>query len=115
MMIYLDSYSRLEIQFSVHLCDCLTHNYRELHEDAIICICCYLKDTHKKVIILSPTRKLRINCYVDSAFIGLFSYEDPNDPVCYISQLGYVVTFSNCSILWVSTLQTDIALSNLHA
>ena len=36
-----------------------------LHKDAIIRITRYLKDTQEKGLILSPTRKLRVNCYVD--------------------------------------------------
>ena len=67
------------------------------------------------MLILIPTRKLRVNCYVDSHVTVLFSYEDPHNPVCSRSQSGYVVTFVNCTIQWVSNLHTDIYLSTLHA
>ena len=107
--------SRLEIQFSVHECAQFTHNYRASHEDAIIKICRYLKYTWKRGLIISPTRELHVNCYVDSYFGGLLSYEDPQYPVCARSWSGYVVTFSNCPILWVSKLQIDISLSTIHA
>ena len=71
---YLASNYWTEIQFVVHQCALFTHNYRESHEDTIIRICRYLKDTHKKGLILSFTRKLCVNCYVDSYLDGLFSY-----------------------------------------
>ena len=79
---YLASNYRTEIQFYVHQCARFMKNYRASHEDSIICICPYLKETKNKGIILSSTRKLFVNCYVDYEFAGLFSYKDPKDPVC---------------------------------
>ena len=52
MMTYLAYIFLLEIQFSVHQCDLFTHNYQASHGDAIIHTCCYLKETHKKGLIL---------------------------------------------------------------
>ena len=51
---------------------------------------------------------------MDYEFAGLFSSEDPHNPVCSRSQSGYVVTFVNCTIRWVSNLHIDISLSTLH-
>ena len=42
-------------------------------------------------------------------------HEDPQDPICERSRTGFVVTFATCPLLWVSKLQTEIALSNLHS
>ena len=47
MMMHLDSNSRPEIQFAVHKCAQFNQNYRASHEDAIISIWRYLKDTKK--------------------------------------------------------------------
>ena len=115
MMMYLASNSCPEIQFDVHQCDRFTQNYQASHEYAIIHICCYLKDTQKKGVIPSPTRKLHENCYVDYDLAGMFSYEDPHYPMCARSRSVYVVNFSNCPILWLSKLQIEISLSSLHA
>ena len=71
MMMYLASNSWPEIQFDFHQCARFMHNYRASHEESIIHICCDLKDTPKRGIILIPTKKLRINGYVDSNFSGL--------------------------------------------
>ena len=54
-----------------------------------------------------------INCYVDADFAGLWGYEDDQDPVCVKSRTGYVLTLGDCPFLWVSKLQTEIALSTL--
>ena len=78
-------------------------------------MCRYLEDTQKRGLMLSITRKLRVDCYVDSDFAVLFSYEGPHDLVYAISQSRYIVTFNKCPILWVSKLQTYITLSTIHA
>jgi hypothetical protein len=41
---------------------------------------------------------MAVECYVDSDFAGLFSHEDPHDPVCARSRSGYVITFAGCPI-----------------
>ena len=74
MMIYLASNLWPEIQFVVNQWAQFTHNYRSSHEYAVIVIYRYLKDTHKKGLILSHTRKIHVNCYVYSNFVGLFYY-----------------------------------------
>ena len=42
-------------------------------------------------------------------------YEDDQDPVCVKSRTGYVLTLGDCPFLWVSKLQTEIALSTLES
>ena len=41
-------------------------------------------------------------------------HENPQDPICDRSKTGFVVTFDNFFIFWVSKLQIEIALSTLH-
>ena len=55
-----------------------------------------------------------VDCYTDVDFAGLWGHENPQDPIFARSRTGFMVTFSNCPLLWVSKLQTDIALSTLH-
>ena len=40
--------------------------------------------------------------------------EDPQDPICARSRIVFVINFANYPLLWVSKLQTEIALSTLH-
>ena len=48
-------------------------------------------------------------------FAGLWGAEDPQDSICTKSQTGYVITLANYPLHWVSKLQSEIALSTLHA
>ena len=56
-----------------------------------------------------------MNCYPDADFAGLWRHEDPQDPHCVRSCTGYVLTFAGCAVLWVSKLQTEIALSTIES
>ena len=64
---------------------------------------------------IGRSKKLVVNCYSDADFAGLWGNEDPQDPICARSRTGFVITFANCPLLWVSKLQTEIALSTLHS
>ena len=65
--------------------------------------------------MFNPSKKLVVDCYTDADFAGLWGHEDPQDPICARSRTGFVVNFANCPLLWVSKLQTEIALSTLHS
>ena len=56
-----------------------------------------------------------VDCYADADFLGLWVHEYPQEPMCDKIRTVYVVTFSNFPLLWVSKLQTEIALSTLHS
>ena len=56
-----------------------------------------------------------LDFYADAYFAGLWGHEDPQDPICARSITVFVVTFSNFPLLWVSKLQTEIALSTLYS
>ena len=66
-------------------------------------------------MILKPSKTLQVDCYADANFAGLYPVEEPQDSTSVKSRTGYVITFADCPILWVSKLQTEIALSTLHA
>lgn len=115
MLMYLCSNSRPDIQFAVHQCARFTHSPRASHEQAILRICRYLKGTREQGMTFKPDPSMQLNCYVDADFAGLWSVEDDQDPVCVKSRTGYVLTLGNCPLLWVSKLQTEIALSTTEA
>ena len=56
-----------------------------------------------------------VDFYADADFAGLWGHENYQDPICARSRTGFEVTFSNCPLLWVSKLQTYIALSTIHS
>ena len=56
-----------------------------------------------------------MDCYPDANFAGLWNHELPDDPHCVRSRTGYVITLSDCPVIWVSKMQTTIALSTMEA
>jgi hypothetical protein len=56
-----------------------------------------------------------LDCYCDADFAGLYNVENHQDPVCVKSQTGFCLTLGDCPLLWVSKLQTEIALSTTEA
>ena len=75
----------------------------------------YLQGTNYNGLVFNPSKKLVVDCYADVDFSGLWGREHPQDPICDRSRNGFVVTFANCPLLWVSKLQTDSALSTLNS
>ena len=65
--------------------------------------------------MFNPSKKLVVDCYADADFAILWVHEDPQRPICARIRTGFVVTFSNCSLLWLSKIQTEIALSTIHS
>ncbi len=64
---------------------------------------------------LEAWKDLRVDCYVNADFGGLFSVEDKQDPVSIKSRTGYVITYRGAPLLWVSKMQTQVALSTMEA
>ena len=56
-----------------------------------------------------------VDCYADADFVGLWVHEKSQDSFCNRSRTGFVVKFSNCTLLWMSKINTEIALSTLHS
>ena len=115
MMLYLESNTRTDISFDVHQCARFTHNTKASHKTAVKRICRYLQGTKDKDLVFNPSNKLVVDCYANAEFAGLWGYENPLDPIFARSRTIFVVSFANCPMLWVSKLQTDIALSTLRS
>ena len=58
---------------------------------------------------------MELDLYVDADFAGLWGHEHDKDPVCVKSRTGYLITLGECPVIWVSKLQTEIALSTLES
>ena len=81
----------------------------------IECIGLYFKGTQDEGLILNPTGRLDIDCYVNADFAGLWPHEDKNNPTCIKSRTGFVICISDCPVIWSSKLQTDIVTSTMEA
>ena len=112
---YLCSNTWPDIQYAIHQCARFSHNPRASHEQA---------DTPHLPVSARNTnsrydRQTRCQdatkCYVDTDFAGLWNVEHEQDPVCVKSRTGFLLTLGGCPLLWVSKLQTEVALSTTEA
>ena len=114
-LLYLAANSHPDISFAVHQVARFSASPRKSHALAIKCICRYLQGTKDKGLLLSPSGEMIVDAYADADFAGLWHSVDPGNPDSVRSCTGYVVTLANCPLLWVSCLQTEIALSTMEA
>jgi hypothetical protein len=115
MLLYLSGNSRPDISFAVSQCCRFTHSPRHSHGIAVKRILRYLNGTRDKGILFKPLANLQVDCYVDADFAGLWGVESDQDPISVKSRSGYLITFMNCPLLWVSKLQSQIALSTMES
>ena len=87
-----------------------------LHEEALNKIGRYLKLAQECGLILNINRYLfNIDSYPDAYFSGMYEHEKPTDPACVKSRNGCVITFSECTFLWKSKLQTETSILTMEA
>ena len=85
------------------------------HGAAVKRICHYLQGTKTKGLILKPSKQLTVDCFVDAEIAGQWNVENPEDPLCVKSWMGYVLLVGNCPVHWVSKLQSEISVSTMEA
>ena len=115
MLNYLASSTRPDIQFSVHQCARFCNDPKLSHEQAVKHITKYLRTTMTDGMIFKPTKSKGLQCFVDADFAGGWSKDNGTDPSSVFSRTGFVIMYCNCPIIWVSKLQTEIALSTTEA
>jgi hypothetical protein len=115
MLMYLAGNTRPDIAYAVHQAARFTHGTRNSHAAGIKRILRYLQKTRTEGLWLRPQDHLQVDCYVDADFGGLFSVEDKQDPISVKSRTGYVILYRGAPLLWVSKMQTQIALSTMEA
>ena len=71
----------------------------------------YLKQTKDHGLLLGPNQDVcKVVAYPDDDFWGIFVHENHTDPSCVKSRTGFIITFSDCPVLWFSKLHTHTAL-----
>jgi len=98
-----------DLAYIVHQCSRFNNDPKLLHEKAIKCICCYLKETSDKGLIFDPDLSKGFECYVDADWAGNWNKQFPSEAENVYSRTGYVITYAGCPIVWVSKLQPLIA------
>ena len=107
--------TRPEILFAIHQCASFSIDLKLCHEIAIKRIVHFLKHTENKGLFLMPDLAAGIKCYVDADFTSAWNTEDSADPSSVYLRTGYIIMYADCPILWLSRLQTEIALSTMEA
>ena len=64
-------------------------------------------------MIIKPDPTLKLDRFVD--FAGLWNYEDQQDSSSEKSRTGFIITLGGTPVLWISQLQSEIALSTMEA
>jgi hypothetical protein len=86
-----------------------------VHEQALKRMGRYLKATREKGLILNPSGDLKVDAYPDADFAGMYGYLKITDPACVKSRTGFLITVSDCPMVWFSKLQTETAMSTMEA
>ena len=97
-------------QYSRH-----SHHLTMKHAEYLKRVGRYLIATRDKGMIFSPSISLKMVCYVDANFAGLYGHEDEQDPHCVKSCSGFVIYVGGCPILWSSKLQSEFSCSTMEA
>eukprot|EP00546_Thalassionema_frauenfeldii_P000512 CAMPEP_0178932584 /NCGR_PEP_ID=MMETSP0786-20121207/22717_1 /TAXON_ID=186022 /ORGANISM="Thalassionema frauenfeldii, Strain CCMP 1798" /LENGTH=505 /DNA_ID=CAMNT_0020609929 /DNA_START=184 /DNA_END=1701 /DNA_ORIENTATION=- len=112
---YLEKGSRSDIAYIVYQCARFSSNPKKEHGEALKWLGRYLKGTRDKGTIIRPNQKQELEVYVDASFAGDWHPEYGQDEDTARSRHGYIIQYSNCPILWKSSLQGEITLSSTES
>ena len=112
---YLQAMTRPDLAYSVHQCARFCNNPKLLHKQELKRICRYLYLTRNQGLIFKPDLKDGFKCYVDADWAGNWLKMHPNDKTGALSRTGYIITYTNCPIVWGSKMQSFVALSTTEA
>jgi hypothetical protein len=107
--------TRPDILYAVHQCSRFCNDPRLSHEKVAKRIVRYLKRTPKEGLILRPDSARGIQCFVDADFANGWSSEDSDESSTVYSRTGFVIMYAGCPLIWVSKLQSEVALSATEA
>jgi hypothetical protein len=112
---YLSANTQPDIAYAIHQAAHHTQYPRASHALAVKLILRYLQGTKDHGTIFRPDNSMKVDGYVDADFAGIWKAEHDQDPICAKSRTGYMIKFCNVPVLWVSKMQTQIALSTMEA
>ena len=115
MLNWLARSTRPDILFAVSQVGRFMAYPKKIHEDAVIRICEYLRDTSDKGMQMKPKKKDGFTVYADADFAGNFNKHDTEDPATAKSRSAYHIMYKGCLLFSHSKLQSEIALSTTEA
>jgi len=107
--------TRPDICMATHQVSRFSSSPKAAHFNAVKRIVKYLIGTKDKGLILKPDKSKGIECFVDADFAGAYDKQNSEDEENVLSRTGYVIKYANCPVLWVSKLQSEIALSTTES
>jgi len=107
--------SRSDIAYATNAAARFTSSPKQSHCEALKRIGRYLKGTRDKGITFKPEGELKLEAFADADFAGMWKIENKQSTNSVKSRTGYTIMFAGCPVVWVSKLQTEIALSTLEA
>ena len=115
MLTYLQATTRPDLAMAVHQCARFSIRPMLSHERAVKRIGRYLLATKDKGITFKIDKNKGMECFVDADFAGCWSKEDPDEPDNVLSRTGFIIFYAGCPLVWVSKMQTEIALSTAES
>ena len=116
MMLYLSGNTRPDITYAVSQVARFTHDPKKTHATALKMIVRYLSGTIDKGIIVPKFQgDLKLCCYVDADFAGLYKIDPDTDASSAKSRTGYIIFLGPWPLIWKSFLQSEVSLSTLEA
>ena len=112
---YLTNNTRLDCSMAIHQCARFCANPRLPHEKAVKRIGRYLKGSQSQGLIIQPTTSLKLDCFVDADFAGIWGFEDKQDASSARSCTGFLITLGKIPVYWASRMQLLVALSIMEA
>ena len=116
MLLYLSFNTHTDIDFDVNSYTQYMFIPKIYHELSLNRLAIHLKNTQDQGIVLDPNYDIfKVDAYPDADFTGIYGQEKYDDPACAKSRTGFIITFADCPILWISKLQTETDLSKKEA
>ena len=107
--------TRPDICMPTHQTSKFSNNPDASHFNAVKRIVKYLIGTKAKGLMLKPDFSKGLDCFADADFAGPFDKTSSEDPENVLSRTGHVIKCMNCPMLWVSKMQSEIALSSTES
>ena len=114
-MQYVGQNTHPECAYAINACARYCVDPRAVHGTALKRIGRYLKGCLDDGLIISKSKELALDCYVDADFAGNYNKADADDPNSVRSRTGFVITFGSIPVLWKTLIQRDTALSTMES
>ena len=113
---FLEKSTRADLAYPVHQCARFSADPKVEHGKAVKWIGRYLKATADKGCIMTPDASKGLEVFVDADFAGNWDKELAGQDIDTArSRHGFIIRFVGVPIVWLSQLQTEIALSSTEA